>query len=126
MDVTEYANAALRTADPVQTDRTCSTAEKIIAGPQKELLLGGLGLVGEAGEVAELIKKHVFHDRPLDREKLIKEMGDVLWYLNCLAVRCCQVSLTDVMDANIAKLRARYPEGRFSVERSIHRAPTDV
>lgn len=42
------------------------------------------GLVGETGELVDLVKKHVFHDHPLDaafRSKLVKEIGDVLWYI---------------------------------------------
>lgn len=76
--------------------------------------LAGLGLAGEAGEVVELIKKHVHHGRGLDREKLLKELGDVLWYLT-LATRLGGFTLSEVMDANIAKLRARFPDG-WSVE----------
>lgn len=70
----------------------------------------GLGVAGEAGEVADLIKKWAFHGKPLDQDKLVKEMGDVLWYLSVLAARR-GISLEDVARANIAKLRARYPKG---------------
>lgn len=48
------------------------------------LNLGAMGLAGEAGEVADLLKKVLFHDRELDRDKLIQELGDVRWYLECL------------------------------------------
>ena len=89
------------------------------------ILLGALGLTGEAGEVAELVKKHVFHDHLLDRSKLIRELGDVLWYLNFLAVKVADVSLATVMEVNITKLAARYPEGHFSAERSMNRAVND-
>jgi NTP pyrophosphatase (non-canonical NTP hydrolase) len=72
--------------------------------------LVGLGLAGEAGEVVELIKKHVHHGRGLDRENLLKELGDVLWYLT-LGAHLGGFTLEEVMDANIAKLRARFPHG---------------
>ena len=88
-------------------------------------VVGALGAADEAGEVAGLIKKHVFHGHPLDTVKLLKEIGDVLWYLNLLAALCGQ-DLGDVMEMNIAKLSARYPEGFFSTERSMNRAPGDV
>lgn len=72
--------------------------------------LAGLGLAGEAGEAADLIKKHLHHAAPLDRDKLKKELGDVLWYLT-LACRLGGFTLEDVMRTNIAKLRARHPNG---------------
>jgi NTP pyrophosphatase (non-canonical NTP hydrolase) len=79
----------------------------------------GLGLCGEAGEVAELLKKHLYHGHPLDREKLRNELGDVLWYVATLASDF-GISLSDVASANVDKLRRRYPEG-FSMERSLNR-----
>lgn len=94
---------------------------------QKRLLLGGLGLCGEAGEVAEMIKKHVFHGHPLDAEKitkLIRELGDVQWYINYLAYYNGS-TLGQVQEANIAKLEARYPEGHFSALRSMNRQAGD-
>ncbi len=79
----------------------------------------GLGLAGEAGEVADLIKKHLSQGHPLDLAKVKKELGDILWY----AAKGCHVlgfSMDEVAQENIAKLKARYPEG-FSVERSLNR-----
>ncbi len=73
-------------------------------------LNAGLGLVGESGEVAELLKKTYFHGKDLDREKLKLELGDVLFYLDWLA-RLHGMTLGEVADANIEKLAARYPSG---------------
>lgn len=70
----------------------------------------GLGIAGEAGEVADLLKKTLHHGRPLDREALVKELGDVLWYL-VFTARLAGFSLADVMAANVAKLRKRFPNG---------------
>jgi NTP pyrophosphatase (non-canonical NTP hydrolase) len=78
-----------------------------------------LGLVGESGEVVDLIKKHVYHGHPLDSDKLLKELGDVLWYVAALAT-ALDVELSEVAAKNIAKLTARYPEG-FSSEASMNR-----
>lgn len=83
------------------------------------LVWNALGLAGEAGEVADLVKKGVFHQHGLDRERLIKELGDVLWYTAALATKL-GVSLSEVMERNIAKLAARYPDG-YSPEASRKR-----
>jgi len=79
----------------------------------------GLGITGEAGEVADIIKKHLHQNHPLDREALIEELGDVAWYiaLGCELLGC---SLAEVFAANIIKLADRYPTG-FDPERSINR-----
>ena len=81
-----------------------------ITDPQVMIAWNALGLAGEAGEVADLIKKGVFHQRGLDKENLKKELGDVLWYLTAL---CSDLGLTleEVMQHNIQKLQARFPEG---------------
>lgn len=68
-----------------------------------------MGLCGEAGEFTELIKKHVFHGKALDIEAAKKELGDVAWYL-ASACTALNLSLQEVMEANIEKLKKRYPE----------------
>lgn len=80
---------------------------------EKKLSLAGLGVAGEAGEVADMIKKVLHHSVPLDermRDKLIREMGDVHWYLEYLAA-AIGVTTEQVQAANIEKLRARHPNG---------------
>lgn len=84
-----------------------------------ELANYGLGIAGEAGEVAELVKKAVFHGHDIPKEKIKKELGDVLWYLSNIA-RLAGMTLEEVATANIEKLMERYPNG-FSKERSINR-----
>lgn len=69
-----------------------------------------LGLNGEAGEVAEIIKKEVLHGRAPDRAHLIEELGDVLWYLARLADED-GITMAEVIAANQGKLEARYPNG---------------
>lgn len=85
----------------------------------KELTLGALGLTGEAGEVAELVKKHLFHGRALDHQALAKELGDVLWYVMFTAHKS-GLSLEYVARKNNEKLRERYPNG-FSIEAAAAR-----
>ncbi len=88
---------------------------------ERETLINGvMGLCGESGEVIDLVKKHISHGHPLDREKLIKELGDVAWYLAELAT-VLGVGLDDILKGNIEKLKKRYPDG-FSIAASIERA----
>lgn len=87
--------------------------------PEAALAGCGLGLAGEVGELVDHIKKHLFHGHSLDKDYAKKEMGDVLWYLTALASEM-GLRLGDIMAANDAKLRARYPEG-FDKQRSINR-----
>lgn len=82
-------------------------------------LVAVAGLAGEAGEVAELLKKHHGHGHELDTSKLAKELGDVLWYVAELAA-CHGLDLDAIAAANIAKLKARYPDG-FSSAASVAR-----
>jgi NTP pyrophosphatase (non-canonical NTP hydrolase) len=84
-----------------------------------DLTVRTLGLCGEAGEFADLVKKFVGHGHDLDHGAARKELGDVLWYVATLAdsLGC---SLDAIAQLNVAKLRARYPAG-FSVDASKHR-----
>lgn len=84
-----------------------------------KLVYGSLGLNGEAGEVADLIKKYMYHGRVLEKDKVVEELGDVLWYIAEVASGL-GVSLEEMASLNISKLRKRYPEG-FSEERSKNR-----
>lgn len=90
-----------------------------IEDPEVMVVWNALGLCGEAGEVADLIKKGVFHQQGIDKDKLKKELGDVLWYLAAL---CTELGWTmeEVMALNIEKLKARFPEG-FDPDRSTFR-----
>ena len=87
---------------------------------KKDALVNGvMGLCGESGEAIDIVKKHLHQGHPLDKEKLLKELGDIAWYL-AEAAYALDTPLDEVLEGNIAKLKARYPEG-FDTERSIHR-----
>lgn len=87
---------------------------------KKEVLTNSvMGLCGESGEACDIVKKHLFHGHELDRAALIKELGDVAWYL-AEAAEALDISLDEIFMLNIEKLRKRYPEG-FSEEKSINR-----
>ena len=112
MTINEYQTAALRTAQ----------TEKFLAGDL--LLNSALGLCGESGEVADLVKKHLFQGHDLDIEHIAKELGDVAWYL-AVGAYAIGYDLETILQMNVDKLEARYPDG-FSTDRSLHRAENDV
>jgi NTP pyrophosphatase (non-canonical NTP hydrolase) len=106
MDLNQYQSLAMRTKSPM-------------ADWDRDLMVSALAL-GEAGEVQNIIKKHYEQGHPLDKERLVDELGDMLWGI----ARVCEVlgvPLEQVATYNIEKLRQRYPDG-FSVEASINRA----
>ena len=78
-----------------------------------------LGMVCEAGEVGDLLKKWAFHNHEFDRDEVIKEIGDTMWYMANLC-NVFDISMEEVAKKNIAKLKKRYPEG-FKEEDSINR-----
>ena len=83
------------------------------------LTISALGIAGEAGEVADLIKKEVGHGQTYDETKFVKELGDVLWYVADLCT-LRGISLEEVARVNIEKLRKRYPDG-FTTAASVAR-----
>ncbi len=106
MTINEYQSLAMRTLNPELS--------------KKDILINGvMGLCGESGEAIDIVKKHLAQGHELDREKLIKELGDVAWYLAETAY-ALDVPLEEVLQRNIDKLRARYPQG-FEASRSIDR-----
>jgi NTP pyrophosphatase (non-canonical NTP hydrolase) len=82
-----------------------------------------LGLVGEAGEIADKLKKHLFHGdpdkHPFGASEVLDEAGDVLWYV-ALLCEWAGVTLDQCMEYNIAKLTQRYPN-KFEAKRSYER-----
>jgi len=89
--------------------KLCKISSKKFSDKEKEIMTLGLGISGEAGDVAGCIKKTVSHND--DQKDGIKEnLGDTLWYL----VMICDFynwDLSDVMQENIDKLKKRHPEG---------------
>jgi NTP pyrophosphatase (non-canonical NTP hydrolase) len=114
MQANEYNKLALRTLNTY--DGLTLTFNDIT------MINAALGLSGEAGELIEQIKKHLFHGHNLDHAKFLNELGDVLWYLTILASSIGH-TLNDVMVMNVNKLSKRYPEG-FSSDSSILRVDT--
>lgn len=89
------------------------------------LLNAALGLCGESGEFADILKKHCYQGHPLDTNHLAKELGDILWYVS-LGASGLGLSLETIMRMNINKLRKRYPEEHFDPEKSLQRLEGDI
>lgn len=106
MELSHYQEAALRTAPDGVT-------------PYHDLLHGALGVATEAGELLDVIKKNHAYGRELDHTNIREEIGDVLWYLALLA-RATGTSLDTIAEANVAKLRARYPN-RYNHHHALNR-----
>lgn len=85
----------------------------------EKIMNGCFGLAGESGECCDVLKKYLFQGHKLDEEHLIEELGDVLWYCAELATGL-EISLDEVAERNILKLKKRYPNG-FEAERSRNR-----
>jgi NTP pyrophosphatase (non-canonical NTP hydrolase) len=96
MTFRDYSDGAMRTASDKQDH-------------DDRLLNAALGLAGEVGEVVEHIKKYSFHNQPLEVRDVLREAGDVLWYLNLL-VNTLESNLETVAEDNLLKLERRHPE----------------
>ena len=93
----------------------------------ERLLTAGVGINAEGGEFLEIIKKMIFQGKPWNadnKEHLIIELGDVMWYV-AQACKALDISLDDVVSRNVTKLLKRYPEGAFDAYFSENRAKGD-
>ena len=91
-------------------DGVLNTWTRGVMSDRDRLLNAVLGLAGESGEYADMIKKQEFHGVLADSDKVLKELGDVLYYLTAAA---CEhgFTLEHVAITNNKKLAARYPNG---------------
>lgn len=95
INFTQYQEQAMRTAKVGSTDF--------------DLMHAAYGVSGEAGEFVDCIKKAQVYGRTLDHEHAAEELGDILWFV-ALGCKALGVSMNDVAEKNIEKLRVRYPE----------------
>lgn len=114
MTPNEYQLAAMATAP-----------EHIFDHADDALDNAALGLCGEAGEFADVLKKHFYQGHPNEPKHLAKELGDILWYV-AMGATALGYDFEEIMIMNIEKLKARYPEGYFDSERSQHREEGDI
>ena len=111
MEANEYQKLAMTTLNP--------------ALDKKDVLINSvMGLCGESGEAIDIVKKWLMQGHELDKEHLIKELGDVAWYL-AEAATALDVPLETVLQGNLDKLRQRFPNG-FDTEASVHRQKDDI
>lgn len=106
MTLLEYQALAMRTA-------------KQFPDNKMNLIHAALGLTSDAGEAADVVKAHAVYGKDLDRAHLAEELGDVLWFV-VLGAQSIGVSLEEIAQRNIEKLRVRYPD-KYSDELAIRR-----
>ena len=98
---------------------TASPGKNANVNVDMNLLHGALGIVTEAGEFLDQIKKNTFYGKEIDYVNLGEEVGDMLWYISVI-LNSLGLTYEEVMDKNIAKLRARYGD-KFTKEKAINR-----
>jgi len=111
MKVNEYQELAMTTLNPELSRRDV-------------LINSVMGLCGESGEAIDIVKRWMAQGHELDKAHLVKELGDVAWYL-AEAATVLEIPLEDILQANIDKLKKRYPEG-FETKRSQVRLEGDI
>lgn len=111
MTINEYQTLAMTTLNPELN--------------RKDILINSvMGLCGESGEAIDIVKKWLAQGHELDKEHLAKELGDIAWYL-AEAATALDLPLENVLQANIDKLKKRYPNG-FETEKSLARPQEDI
>ena len=111
MEVNEYQKLAMTTLNPVLS--------------RKDVLINSvMGLCGESGEAIDIVKKWLAQGHELDKAHLARELGDIAWYL-AEAATALDIPLEEILQANLDKLKKRYPEG-FDTQRSLTRLTGDL
>lgn len=106
MTINEYQKLAMTTLNPELS--------------QKDVLINSvMGLCGESGEAIDIVKKWLAQGHELDKKHLAEELGDIAWYL-AEAATALDLPLEEILQANIEKLKQRYPKG-FETEKSQNR-----
>lgn len=110
MTINEYQALAMTTLNPALS--------------KKDVLINSvMGLCGESGEAIDIVKKWLAQGHKLDRTHLAKELGDIAWYL-AEAATALEIPLEDILQANLDKLKKRYPDG-FNAQNSLIRQSED-
>ena len=128
LDYTRFVDEV--TSDASRDAQALSDSLDVIDGfgvSPERVLTAAIGISAEGGEFAEIVKKCIFQGKPMDDDAqyhMKRELGDIVWYVvqACIALG---ISFEDVIDTNIQKLEARYPEG-FESFRSENRREGDI
>lgn len=117
MTTSEYQELLMMTAPPHSYGIT--VRERLFGTDLVDLLHAQLGISTEAGEFADAIKKYLYYGKEIDRTNIIEELGDLTWYIG-LAIGAIGTTWGEVFEANIKKLKTRYPN-KFSEESALNR-----
>lgn len=115
MDGKEYVKNALVT----ESDNFEAISQRMGTPENIRLLHAAIGLCTESGEIQDQLKKAIFYGKPLDRVNLAEELGDVFWYMAIMS-DALGVSFAEIMEKNIAKLKARYGS-KFTENAALNR-----
>lgn len=111
MTINEYQKLAMSTLNPELT--------------KKDVMINSvMGLCDESSEDIDIVKKWMAQGHELDKEHLAKELGDIAWYL-AEAATALEIPLAYIFQANIDKLKKRYPEG-FDIQKLLVRLQGDL
>ena len=128
LDYTRFVDEVTSNAssDPQSFSDSLDIIDGFGVSPER-IMTAAIGISAEGGEFAEIVKKCIFQGKPMDDDAqyhMKRELGDIVWYVvqACIALG---ISLEDVIDTNIQKLEARYPEG-FESFRSENRSEGDI
>ena len=92
------------------------------------LLTAAVGISAEGGEFTEIVKKIAFQGKELTEDTkvhLLKELGDVFWYI-AQACNALNLDFQTIVVTNMMKLAARYPDGEFDIFQSENRVEGDI
>ena len=133
VDTKKYLNFVAQTTSPASSDyaelmKRMTQLEVEQDADVPRLLTSALGISAEAGEFTEVIKKIILQGKPYNEENVFhlkRELGDICWYL-AQAFMALDTDFDEILEMNVEKLSARYPEGTFDVHKSENRKDGDV
>ncbi len=133
VDTKKYVEFVSQTTSPASSDiaelmRRLTELEVENDCDVPRLLTAALGISAEAGEFTEIVKKIVLQGKPYNEENVFhlkRELGDICWYL-AQAFMALDTDFNEILEMNVEKLSARYPEGAFDVYQSENRKEGDL
>jgi len=115
MNFREYIELATKT----ESNDFNAITDRMSSMVMIRILHACMGLITEVAELVDMVKKHLFYGREFDRTNVVEESGDIFWYLAIL-FHTLGIDPVDVMERNIAKLKARYGD-KFSEVNALDR-----